>query len=140
MGSRGSRIRTFVLSALLAGAGGCGPAETGPPLGTLLEGVAGPFIGLYGELTKLGNADYVPYDFSEFYIQAVVNNVRAGDTVTARLTPDNVSRTFTAEKDSDVGLSFNFDPGGGHWTPGRSEVTVTHGGRTVGSVYFNIKD
>jgi len=70
----------------------------------------------------------------------VVNNVHTGDKVTAALNQGSQSQTFNADRDSDVGLSFHFDPHGGNWTPGNATVTVMHGVRMVGSVSFVIKN
>ena len=130
----------MAVSLMMFGAAGCG----GPLMGTLDEGVAGPFAtsSRYEEpLTVLGTSDYAPDKYSDFYIQAVVNSVLARDVVTATLNRAGaIKRSFTAPRDGDVGMSFHFVRPDLTWVYGPATVTVTHQARKVGSVSFNIKN
>ena len=133
----GRNVGYAIGGALLAlGAVGCGP-----PMNSLTEGVTGPYSSEYSvtDVTQLSSGDYQPYDFSTFYVQAVINGVVNGDVVKAALN-DTKTVVFTAMRDGDVGLMFKFDPGTGHWKTGANFVTVVHGQRGIGRIDFNIRN
>lgn len=134
---RNHAIRGWYLVAAFA-AVGCGSGTSS--MDKLSEGVAGPFIGAsVVDLTTLqAPENYLTfYTFEDFYIQAVVNGVKAGDQIVAVTNTTSTQQSFTAPQAGNLGTFFHFTPpGSGYWPQGMTTVTVTNGSRTIGSVTF----
>ncbi len=114
----------------------------GPPMGTLRQGVTGPHASdeSGSDLTvPISEADTITTQTGGVFIQAIVDNVSAGETVTASLTSGSgqtsAQKTFNATQDGDVGLQFAFD---GPFPVDGYTVTVTHGNGNVGYVTWTV--
>jgi hypothetical protein len=132
---RARMVLWMALAAWPASLGGCSGSQ---PMGTLTQGVAGPFQFAPDDPTTLDSSAATGVDqyTATIYVQAVVDSVLTGETVTATWTPGNATQTFTAPEDGDVGIAFKFS--GGPFAPGNYQVAVTHGSQSVGSVSWTI--
>ena len=119
-----------------------GVAACGPPMGVLKQGVTGPHASSESssDLTVLiSEADPITTQTGSVFIQAVVDSIDAGSTVTATLTSvsgmTSAQKSFNATQTGDVGLQFEFD---GPFPVDGYTVTVSSGGATIGNVQWAV--